>query len=110
MIALSRGKLKRCRDVFVFQVWIIRKDLRTSRPGGEQVQHVLHPDPHATDNRPPTTHGGVHGNAMQLAHEKPFVRFIVGQASSTTGGGALLRRRRLRRLLLRLLPPAEQTA
>lgn len=49
MINLRRGERQAGSDVFPFQIGEISQDCLLALTGGEQVEHILHPDPHASD-------------------------------------------------------------
>src|SRR5262245_38617707 len=68
MIVLSRGELQDRRDVFRFQVWVVREDLLVRRTGGEKVQHVFHTDAQTTDAGPAAADVPRHGDAIHRTH------------------------------------------
>lgn len=55
MIRFGSGILEAGPDVLCLKVWVILKDFRFTRPSSKKVEHILHPDAHAPDARPPPT-------------------------------------------------------
>jgi hypothetical protein len=52
MITLTGGKLKRCRNVFVFEIWIITKDLIARGAPSQHVQYIRDTHTQAADAGP----------------------------------------------------------
>jgi hypothetical protein len=51
-------------DVIRFQIGVIFEDLRSLNLGGEEVKHVLNPDPHSPDAGKAHALDGIEGDSL----------------------------------------------
>ena len=70
MIEHARGEPQGSGNVLGLQVGELFEDLLGGEPGGQEIQHVGHPDAQAPDAGPAPALLGIDGDAAQLAsHE-----------------------------------------
>jgi len=68
MIALAGGIFERRRNVSGLEKWIVLEDFFAARPGGQQIENVLHANTQPANARPSSTLGRIGGYAVHLAH------------------------------------------
>jgi len=75
VVVLKRRKLQDRRDVVGLQIVVVLEDLVASCTGGQEVEHILHPDAKAPDARTPAAYSRVDGNPVNRGRpsESPYL-------------------------------------
>jgi hypothetical protein len=68
VIVLAGGEFEYRGYIFGFEIGIVGEDLFPRRPGGQEIEHVLHTNAKATNGRAATADIRIHRDSVYSAH------------------------------------------